>query len=55
MKLKQKYSDEVIKRGEGYLGSVRHCIKLDNFIYGKVEGSTTYKTEVDLNSLDGNC
>ncbi|PIN92968.1 hypothetical protein COU54_04850 [Candidatus Pacearchaeota archaeon CG10_big_fil_rev_8_21_14_0_10_31_24] len=55
MKLENRYSEEVIERGEGYLNSVKYCIKIDNFIYGKVEGSTIYKTEVDLRSLEGDC
>src|SRR3989344_8302299 len=55
MKLENRYSEEVIERGEGYLNSVKYCIKIDNFIYGKVEGSTIYKTEVDLKSLEGDC
>ena len=55
MKLENKYSDEIIERGEGYLNSIKYCIKIGNFIYGKVEGSTTYKTEVELDSLEGNC
>lgn len=55
MKLKNRYSENVIERGEGYLNSVRHCIKIGNFIYGKVQGSAIYKTEVDLESLEGNC
>ena len=53
--LKEVYSDEIISRGEGYLESVKNCIKINNIIYGKVEGSRIYKTEVDLDSLDGNC
>lgn len=55
MKLENKYSKQVIERGKGYLNSVKYCIKINNFIFGKVEGSTTYKTEVDLESLDGSC
>lgn len=55
MKLENKYSESVIGRGKGYLSSVKYCIKINNFIYGKVESSTTYKTEVDLDSLDGDC
>ena len=55
MKLEQKYSDEIIERGEGYLNSVEYCIKINNSIYGQVHGSNKYKTEVDLNSLDGDC
>ncbi|MEK6936151.1 MAG: SWIM zinc finger family protein [Nanoarchaeota archaeon] len=55
MDIQDKYSDNIIERGEGYLNSVKSCIKIKNFIYGKVEGSHTYKTEVDLDSLDGDC
>ncbi len=55
MKLEQKYSDKVIERGEGYLDLVIYCIKIDNIIYGQVQGSNKYKTEVNLNSLDGDC
>ena len=53
--LKDKYSEEIIERGEGYLTSVKYCIKINNFIFGKVEGSRIYKTEVDLDSFDGDC
>lgn len=53
--LKEEYSDEVIGRGEDYLDSVKYCIKINGILYGKVEGSKTYKTEVDLDSLDGEC
>ncbi len=55
MELKNVYSKEIIKRGESYLDSVKYCIKINNVIYGKVEGSRTYKTEVDLDSLEGEC
>ena len=55
MKLEQKYSDNVIDRGEGYLDSVEYCIKINNSIYGQVQGSRKYKTEVNLKSLDGEC
>src|SRR3989344_1882712 len=55
MKLENKYSESVIERGEGYIDSVDDCIKINNFIYGKVQGSSTYKTEVDLDSLGGDC
>src|SRR3989344_7394573 len=55
MRLENKYSKSVIERGEGYLDSVRDCIKINNLIYGKVQGSSIYKTEVDLDSLEGDC
>src|SRR3989344_2330301 len=55
MKLENKYPDKIIERGKEYLSSVKYCIKIKDFIYGKVEGSRTYKTEVDLETLDGNC
>lgn len=55
MKIEDKYPETIIERGEGYLNSVKCCIKINNFIYGEVQGSTTYKTEVDLDSLDGDC
>ena len=55
MKFEQKYSDKVIERGEEYLDSVEYCLKINNFIHGQVQGSNIYKTEVDLDSLDGNC
>lgn len=55
MKLEQKYSDSVIERGEGYLDSVECCIKINNSIYGQVQGSIKYKTEVNLDSLEGDC
>lgn len=55
MKLEHKYSESVIERGKGYLDSVRYCIKINDSIFGKVEGSATYKTELDLDSLEGYC
>src|SRR3989344_6438005 len=55
MKLGNRYSKEIIERGEEYLDSVKYCIKIGNFIYGSVQGSRTYKTEVALDSLDGDC
>ena len=53
--LKKKYPKEVIERGEGYQSSVRYCVKINGILYGKVDGSRTYRTEVDIDSLDGNC
>ncbi len=55
MDVYDKYSEKVIERGEGYLNSVKYCIKINNFIYGKVEGSHAYRTEVDLETFDGDC
>jgi len=36
MELENKYSGKVIERGEEYLNSVKYCIKINNFIFGKV-------------------
>jgi len=55
MKIEDKYPEHIIERGEEYLNSVKDCVKINNFIYGNVQGSAVYKTEVDLNSLDGDC
>ena len=55
VELKRVYSESVIERGEGYLDSVKYCIKIDNIIFGKVEGSDLYKTEVNLDTLEGDC
>lgn len=55
MKLENRYSENVIERGEKYLNSVLHCIKIKNSIYGQVQGSNRYKTEVNLSSLEGDC
>ena len=55
MKLEQKYTDKIIERGEEYLNSVEYCIKINNSIYGQVHGSVKYKTQVNLNSLEGDC
>lgn len=55
MKLEEKYSDKIIERGEGYIDLVEYCVKINNSIHGKVQGSIKYKTEVDLDSLEGNC
>ncbi|MBU2522982.1 MAG: SWIM zinc finger family protein [Nanoarchaeota archaeon] len=49
------YSKRIIERGEEYLNLVKYCIKINNSIFGKVEGSDIYETEVDLDSLEGNC
>lgn len=55
MKFEQRYSDKIIERGEGYIDSVEYCIKINDTIYGQVQGSRKYKTEVDLKSFDGDC
>lgn len=55
MKFEQKYSDKVIERGEEYLDSVEYCLKINNFIYGQVQGSRKYKTKVNLDSFNGEC
>ena len=55
MKLEQKYPRAVIEKGKDYLEAVEYCIKIEGIICGRVQGAYTYKTEVDLKSLDGNC
>lgn len=55
MDIEDKYSEAVIERGEGYINSVIYCIKIDKKLYGKVQGSRTYETEIDLDSFHGDC
>ncbi|ADG13516.1 zinc finger SWIM domain protein [Methanocaldococcus infernus ME] len=50
--------DEIIKRrGEHYYksGLVKYCVKLGNYLYGKVIGSEEYKVKVNLKDLSGLC
>ena len=54
-KLEHVYADRIIKRGEKYLENVIYCLKIKNKLYSEVEGTYNYKTEVDLNTLKGNC
>lgn len=55
MKLKNVYPDNIINRGEGYTHNVNHCLKIGDVLYSEVEGTYTYKTEVNLKTLEGNC
>lgn len=55
MDIEDRYSEGVIERGEGYINSVIYCIKIDKKLYGKVQGSRIYETEIDLDDLRGNC
>lgn len=55
MKLNNVYSSQIIERGEHYTHNVNYCIKIGDFLYSEVEGTSTYKTKVDLKSLHGDC
>lgn len=55
MKLKDVYPDRIIDRGEGYTHYVNYCIKIGNYLYSEVEGTYTYKTKVNINTLEGEC
>jgi hypothetical protein len=55
MDIEDEYSEVIIERGKEYLSSVIYCIKINNKLYGKVQGSRIYETEIDLDDLDGNC
>src|SRR3989344_975859 len=55
MELRNRYSDAVIERGEDYVNNVNYCIKIGEFLYAKVEGTRTYKTKVNIKTLEGDC
>ena len=55
MKLEDVYPDRIIDRGEGYTHYVNYCIKIGKHLYSEVEGTSTYKTKVNLSTLEGNC
>ncbi|MBW2974699.1 SWIM zinc finger family protein [Candidatus Woesearchaeota archaeon] len=55
MKLNNVYGSQIIERGERYTHNVNYCIKIGGFLYSEVEGTSTYKTKVDLKSLHGDC
>jgi hypothetical protein len=55
--IKQVYGETIFYRGQDYFDDnrVTSVIKFKNKLTGEVEGSTTYKTEVDLNDLQSEC
>jgi len=55
MRLTEAYPQHIIERGERYTQNVHYCIKLGDFLYAEVEGTTTYKTKVHLTTLQGDC
>jgi len=55
MRLAEAYPKHIIERGERYTPNVHYCIKLGDFLYAEVEGTSTYKTKVDLTTLQGDC
>lgn len=55
MRLTEAYPQHIIERGERYTQNVYYCIKLGDFLYAEVEGTTTYKTKVHLTTLQGDC
>lgn len=55
MRLTEEYPAHIIERGERYTHNVNYCIKLGDFLYAEVEGTTTYRTKVQLSTLQGDC
>ena len=55
MKLEEVYPDRIIDRGERYTHYVNYCVKIGKHLYSEVEGTSTYKTKVNLNTLEGTC
>jgi uncharacterized Zn finger protein len=55
--IKHVYGDTIFYRGQDYFDDdkVTSIIKFKNKLTGEVEGSTTYKTKVDLNDLQSEC
>ena len=55
--IKQVYGETIFYRGQDYFDDdrVTSVIKFKNKLTGEVEGSTTYKTDVDLNDLRSEC
>jgi len=55
--IKRVYGDTIFYRGQDYFDDdrVTSIIKFKNKLTGVVEGSDTYKTEVDLNNLRSEC
>lgn len=49
------YDEKVIERGEEYIDNVVTCIKVGNFLFAEVHGSTAYQTKVDLTTFQGDC
>ncbi|MFH1433229.1 MAG: SWIM zinc finger family protein [archaeon] len=55
LKINDVYEDRIVERGEDYVSNVNYCIKIDDFLYAEVEGSFTYKTRVNVQTLAGDC
>ncbi len=55
--IKRVYGETIFYRGQDYFDDdrVTSVIKFKNKLTGEVEGSTTYKTDVDLNDLRSEC
>ena len=55
--IKRVYGETIFYRGQDYFDDdrVTSVIKFKNKLTGEVEGSTTYKTDVDLNDLQSEC
>ncbi len=55
--IKHVYGETIFYRGQDYFDDdrVTSVIKFKNKLTGEVEGSTTYKTDVDLNDLRSEC
>lgn len=53
--IKELYPSSTIEKAEDYVDRVSNCIKIGNFVYGRVQGTYTYKTEVDLETMEGDC
>lgn len=55
--IRRVYGETIFYRGQDYFDDdrVTSVIKFKNKLTGEVEGSTTYKTDVDLNDLRSEC
>ncbi|MBU4139409.1 MAG: SWIM zinc finger family protein, partial [Euryarchaeota archaeon] len=55
--IKHVYGETIFYRGQDYFDDdrVTSVIKFKDKLTGEVEGSTTYKTDVDLNDLQSEC
>ncbi len=55
MRLTEAYPSQIIERGKRYTHNVHYCIKLGDFLYAEVQGTTMYRTKVQLSTLQGDC
>jgi uncharacterized Zn finger protein len=55
MRLTDEYPSPIIERGKRYTHNVHYCIKFGDFLYAEIQGTTTYRTKVQLSTLQGDC